>query len=928
MAEGSIRIRGASVHNLRQVDVDLPKGRIVAVTGVSGSGKSSLAYDTLFAEGQRRFLESLSPSARQFLHQLPRPKIKRIDGLTPTLAIAQNRLAPNPRATVATLTDIYDHLRLLWTHLGTPWCPSCGIPVRRDTVETIAEWIGRYPAGTRFNVMATYARKHTGEVLPLLEQLHKQGFVRVFWGDRNVEIRELLRDPPRRKRTGRDIDVVVDRLVVRRNGTPRLADALETASRIAAGRVKLAVLNDKDTWLVKSFTAALVCTECGHVCAPPGPRLFSFNAPEGACPTCKGLGWHEDFAPDKLIGDPLCFVAETLPALATLVGLPSDGLEEPTGSWPFERRSTRWNEVPHPLLERLMDGDPASGFPGVVELARRRREKTRSKAVIKRLDALRGERPCPDCNGERLNRDAAAVRVAGTRLPDLLAMDVADARGWIDGLALGASEREKVGEVIDEIASRLAFLDRIRLDYLTLDRPAHTLSGGETQRARLTTQLGSRLEGVTYILDEPTTGLHQADTGLLVDLLRELETGGNTVVVVEHDEQVMRAADHLVELGPGAGNAGGTVVWSGPRDELDHAAGLTAAFLRGEKRVTPYRIRKPAIDFIEVREARLHNLQRVHARFPVGCMNVVTGLSGAGKSTLVKDCLLAGIAAHHHRRAVQPGSGAVLGAGKVDRAVMIENRSLGRGPRSTPVTYIKAMDDIRALYAALPEARLRGFKADRFSFNNKRGQCPQCEGQGVTRVAMHFMPDVFVTCERCHGLRYNPETLAVSYRNRSIGQVLQLSVDEALGHFVAIDAICAKLRHLKDLGLGYLQLGQASQDLSGGEAQRIRLAAELGRPASARCLYVMDEPTSGLHPFDVDILLRVLKRLVERGHTLVIIEHQLDLIAAADWVIDVGPGAGAAGGRIVASGTPEQVAACEGTPTGAYLREHLARTDS
>lgn len=923
MAGDVIRIRDARQHNLCGVDVDLPKQRLVAVTGVSGSGKSTLAYDTLFAEGQRRFLESLSPQARQFLHQLPRPKVRSIDGLTPTLAIGQERLPVNPRATLATITDCQDYLRLLWARCGETWCPSCQIPVRRDSPESIADWVAGHPAGTRILIMATIKPRFSGDLLPMLEQLNHDGWVRLFHRDRIVDIRELLRDVPKRRRPA-DVDVVVDRLVIRADGTARLGEAVESAARAAEGRVKIAVLSAKDTWKVKRFAAARVCTECGHVCPEPSPKLFSHNAPEGACETCNGLGHFQDIDPNKLLGDPILFVAETIPALAGLVGITADDLRQRVAGWPFELASTRWSQVPEQLIAGLMDGTPDQ--PGLLELTRQRLAKTRSKAVAKRLESLKGERPCPDCEGRRLNPDAANVRVGNTTLPGLLAMDVSTARAWFERLDLPRNQAEVVADVLTELRERLAFLERIRLDYLTLNRPAHTLSGGEAQRARLTTQLGSSLEGVTYILDEPTTGLHQADSDRLVDLLHELRDAGNTVVVVEHDEDVMRRCDHLVELGPGAGREGGQLVWSGPLSDLANAKGQTAAFLRGEQRVTPWRIRRPTESFLEIREARIHNLQRVRARIPLGALTAVTGLSGAGKSSLVKGCLLTAVQAHHQRRAVPPGTGAVLNAGRVDRAILVDTRPLGKGPRSVPATFTKAFDPIRELYAALPEAKIRGFKADRFSFNTAAGRCPACEGQGVTKVSMHFMPDVFVTCERCNGMRFNRETLAVRYRDRSIGQVLQMTVAQALKHFRAIDQIVERLQPLADLGLGYLQLGQASQHLSGGEAQRIKLAAELGRPAKAgRTLYVLDEPTSGLHPADVEILLRVLKRLVQRGDTVVVIEHQLDVIAAADWVIDLGPGAGSEGGSVVAEGPPEAIATNEASVTGRYLAPLLAR---
>ncbi|MDA3961735.1 MAG: excinuclease ABC subunit UvrA, partial [Planctomycetota bacterium] len=677
------------MHNLKGVDVDLPKGKLIAITGVSGSGKSSLAYDTLFAEGQRRFLESLSPSARQFLHQLPRPRVERIDGLTPTLAIGQSRMSPNPRATVATVTDLDDYLRLLWSKLGETWCPTCQIPVRRDSPETIADWVMRYPAGTKVLVLATWRKRFSGDMMPVLEELHRQGYARLFEQDRVMSIRELLRDVPKRRKP-RDVDVVVDRLVVRADGTPRLGDALETAARLTDGRVKLAVLGSADTWRIKRFTAARVCPQCDHICADPNPKLFSFNSPEGACPTCKGLGYHRDIDPQKLIGDPLCFVTETVPNLANLAAVNGDELRAKVDAWPFDARSTRWNEVPPDRLSELIDGED-----GLLAHCRERLAKTRSKAVRDRLESILGDRPCTTCDGGRLNPDAAAVRVAGMTLPGFFALDVATAHDRISGLKLSESDRDLMRDVLGEILARLDVLLRIRLDYLGLNRPAHTLSGGELQRARLATQLGSKLEGVTYILDEPTTGLHQADTERLIALLGELRESGNTVVVVEHDEEVMRAADHLAELGPDAGEGGGQLVWSGPTSELATAKGATAAFLRGDRRVTPWRIRKPTTNFIEVREARLHNLKRVAASFPVGALTVVTGLSGAGKSTLVHDCLFTGIQSYHLRRAVVPGSGAVLGAGLVDRAIAIDSRPLGKGPRSIPVTYIKVMDDIR-----------------------------------------------------------------------------------------------------------------------------------------------------------------------------------------------------------------------------------------
>ncbi len=932
-----IVVRGANEHNLRHLDVRIPRNRLVVITGVSGSGKSSLAFDTIYAEGQRRYVESLSAYARQFLELMQKPDVESIEGLSPAISIEQKTTSRNPRSTVGTVTEIYDYLRLLYARVGRPHCPECGRPIERQTVQQIVDAVLALPGGTRVQVLAPVVRGRKGHYRKDLERWAARGFVRARIDGEIVD----LDDPPEldRKRP-HTIEIVVDRLVVKERVRQRLADSVETALRLADGLVRI-VRGDGEETL---YSERHACPDCGVSLPELAPRSFSFNSPYGACPTCDGLGVHREFDPDKIVSDPSAPVV--LGAIDLWGGMEASTMAEMIRTILRAHRvpsNTAWKDVPNRVRRILMYGSGKREFEfvfrggrstytvrrpfeGIIPRLERRLRETGSDTVREQLEQYMSVSPCPDCGGARLNRVSLGVRVGGRNIAEVTALPVHRARRFFDELRLGPREEEIARQVLKEIRERLGFLENVGLGYLSLDRSAGTLSGGEAQRIRLATQVGSRLTGVLYVLDEPSIGLHQRDNRRLLDTLLSMRDLGNTVIVVEHDEETIRSADHVIDLGPGPGELGGRVVAQGTPAEIAACPeSLTGRYLAGELRIeVPRERRVPDGRWLAVRGARQHNLKGIDARFPVGLFTVVTGVSGSGKSTLVNHTLYPALLRALGLRADRPGENDGLeGLEHVDKAIDIDQSPIGRTPRSNPATYVGVFAPIRELFARVPEARARGYRPGRFSFNVKRGRCEACEGCGVLRIEMHFLPDVFVTCDVCGGSRYNRETLEILWKGKSIADVLDMTVRQALDFFAAVPQVARKLRTLDDVGLGYIRLGQQATTLSGGEAQRVKLARELSRSSTGRTVYILDEPTTGLHFHDVRKLLEVLLRLRDEGNTIIVIEHNLDVIKTADWVLDLGPEGGDDGGRIVAEGPPEAVARVEESWTGRYLRRVL-----
>ena len=940
-----IEIRGARVHNLKDVDVRIPRNRLVVVTGLSGSGKSSLAFDTLYAEGQRRYVESLSAYARQFLEQVEKPDVDQIEGLSPAISIEQRTTGSNPRSTVGTVTEIYDYLRLLFANLGVPHCPSCGRAITSQSVERIVETIMAEPALERVNVLAPIVRGRKGEFKKELAAIRARGLTRVRI---DGEVHTVDEEPPLDRRRNHWIDVVVDRLVVRRGAERRLTESIEYALTLADDVVIINTLGGGD----RLFSRRMACVDCGINVPEMTPRAFSFNSPHGACPACHGLGAVEDFDPARIVPDESAtlsagaiqawargdrqLVKRALSRLSSCFGIDLDV--------PFRKLPRRQRELllfgpngdgipPAPATGRRRRArtgraDPfGKDFEGVIPNLRRRYDEG-AWAQQEALESYRTLQPCSACDGRRLRPESCAVRVKGRTMADYVDVSVTDALATIDGLELSERESRVAERVLREIRDRMRFLSDVGVGYLSLARGATTLSGGEAQRIRLATQVGANLTGVLYVLDEPSIGLHQRDNRLLLATLQRLRDLGNTVVVVEHDEETIRAADYVVDLGPGAGEHGGRVIFQGPSKVLEAAAGesLTGLYLNGERRIPVPASRRPALNGeLKIRGARANNLKNVDAAVPLGLLTAVTGVSGSGKSTLVNDILYRALARALYRASADPGPHAGIdGLELIDKVIQIDQSPIGRTPRSNPSTYTGLFTFIRELYAMLPESRARGYRPGRFSFNVKGGRCEACQGDGLIAIEMHFLPDVYVTCEQCKGRRYNRETLEVAYRGVSIADMLALTVDQALPLLENVPSVAAKLRTLQDVGLGYLTLGQSATTLSGGEAQRVKLAKELSRRSTGRTLYILDEPTTGLHLEDTRRLLDVLNLLVGQGNTVVVIEHHLDVIKTADHVLDLGPGGGDAGGRIVAQGTPEEVAAHPGSETGAFLRGLLA----
>ncbi|HEY6866804.1 MAG TPA: excinuclease ABC subunit UvrA [Candidatus Eisenbacteria bacterium] len=934
-----IVIHGAREHNLQNLTLRLPRQSLIVVTGVSGSGKSSLAFDTLYAEGQRRYVESLSAYARQFLGQMEKPDVDAIEGLSPAIAIEQRSAGSNPRSTVATITEIYDYLRLLFARLGVQHCPACGTVMSRQSIQEMVDQLTARHAGEKIALLAPLVRGRKGEYRKELEAVRRQGYVRARIDGAWIE----LDDPPALARHKRhDIDVVVDRLTVETRQTTRLADSLEAALKLGGGLVAAAREGVREDLL---FSQGAACPACGTSVEEPQPRSFSFNSPYGACKGCDGLGTMLKVDPARVVPDPTKTLDEgALAPLGDAAGTWTSGtLKALARKFSFSL-STPWKRLPARVQRLLLHGSgdekvrfefrtskgsafiQNAAYEGVIPSLERRYRSTASEAVRRGIHALMNPTPCPECGGRRLRPESLAVRLEGLNIAEWAAMPVSTARAAAAGLSFTGARATIAAPILKEISSRLGFLEDVGLGYLTLDRPAATLAGGEAQRIRLATQIGSQLTGVLYILDEPSIGLHHRDNRRLLATLLRLRDLGNTVVVVEHDRDTMEAADWLIDLGPGAGRHGGRLVAAGPPAEVRRvSASLTAQYLEGTRAIAVPALRRAGHGgAIDVLGARANNLKGVDVGFPLGRFVCVTGVSGSGKSTLVNDILLAALTRQLGGAGPTPGAHAGLrGAGAIDKVVSIDQSPIGRTPRSNPATYTGVFGFIRDLFAGLPESRVRGYGPGRFSFNVRGGRCPTCEGDGLRKIEMHFLPDVFVRCELCHGRRYNRETLEVMYKGRSIADVLDMTVEEALEFLGAVPAVRRKLETLRGVGLGYIHLGQSATTLSGGEAQRVKLAAELSRVATGRTLYILDEPTTGLHLEDVRVLLEVLQALVDRGNTVVVIEHHLDVIKCADWLIDLGPEGGDHGGAVVAAGTPEAVSRVRGSHTGEALREVL-----
>ena len=953
MAQEKIVIRGAREHNLKGIDLEIPRDRLVVVTGISGSGKSSLAFDTIYAEGQRRYVESLSAYARQFLGQMEKPDVDLIDGLSPAISIDQKGSSRNPRSTVGTITEIWDHLRLLYARAGTPHCPKCDRPISRVSLDHIVDEILQLPDGTRLLVLGPVLRDRKGEGETFFHAARKAGFSRVRV---NGTLYDLDDAPKLDKKKRHSIEVVVDRFIVRRpvdeKGKPlppedrsRLSDSVETALKLGEGLVIIssaAAEGSKPTFEERLFSEKLGCPYDGTVMDDLEPRSFSFNSPHGACPECTGLGFRLEVDPERVID----------PEKSVLEGGLVPWSRSPEGSWYLKvvtaaMKAKKWNpktpigELPAAAQEYLLNAEREdrftvtyenasyrntykAAFEGIIANLERRHRETDSELVRVEIERYMVSRPCPECKGRRLKPEMLAVRVAEKNIAEVAAMPIGELTRWINALTplLGERERTIAKAIVKEIAERAGFLVDVGLDYLTVDRTATTLSGGEAQRIRLATQIGSRLVGVLYILDEPSIGLHQRDNARLITTLLRLRDLGNTVLVVEHDEETIRTADWIVDIGPGAGELGGKVVVNGTLKALtDAKESITGAFIRGDRAVKiPKTRRKGSGKSIVVKGAREHNLKGLDVEFPLGRFIAVTGVSGSGKSTLVTDILQKAIARKLHGAKERPGAHErVTGLDQIDKAIEIDQSPIGRTPRSNPATYVGLFTPIRELFAATQEARLRGYSAGRFSFNVKGGRCETCAGDGILQIEMQFLPDVYVPCETCRGKRYNREALDVTWKGMTIADVLELQVEDALERFDAIPAIRNRLKTLSEVGLGYLRLGQPATTLSGGEAQRIKLATELARRSTGRTAYILDEPTTGLHFADVERLLEVLHRLVDGGNSVIVIEHNLDVIKTADWVIDLGPDGGDRGGELIAEGTPEQVAKVKASHTGRYL---------
>ena len=936
-----ILIKGARENNLKNIDVAIPRDKMVVLTGLSGSGKSSLAFDTIYAEGQRRYVESLSSYARMFLGQMDKPDVDYIEGLSPAISIDQKTTSKNPRSTVGTVTEIYDYMRLLWARVGVPHCPRCGKEIRQQTIDQIIDQIMALGDGTRLQIMAPVIRGRKGEHAKVLENARRSGYVRVRVDGNLYDLSEEI---PMEKNVKHTVEVVVDRLILRADIQQRLTDSVETASALSGGLVTVNLVQQGEDI---HFSQNYACDDCGISIEELAPRMFSFNNPFGACPTCTGLGMQLKADPTLIVPDESLSILDGAIAASGWQSIRSDGISRMyfdalakkyafSLSTPWERLSDRVKDV---ILygtggEKLtLEYDQPRGkgvlhqaFEGIVHNLERRYRETQSDASKREIEEFMAECPCPACQGRRLKPEALAVTVGGKSIYDATALSVTDEVAFFNDLTLTGNQELIAAQILKEIRARLNFLQSVGLGYLTLHRSSGTLSGGESQRIRLATQIGSGLMGVLYILDEPSIGLHQRDNDKLLATLRRLRDLGNTLIVVEHDEDTMRAADYLIDIGPGAGSHGGTVVAAGtPEEVMANPNSLTGQYLSGKRRieVPPHR-RIGNGKWLTVRGARENNLQNVDVSIPLGTFTCVTGVSGSGKSSLVNEILYKKLGVVLNRMKAHPGKhDAIEGLEHLDKVINIDQSPIGRTPRSNPATYTNLFNDIRDLFASLPDAKTRGYGPGRFSFNTRGGRCEACSGDGMLKIEMHFLADVYVPCEVCHGKRYNRETLEVKYRGKSIADVLDMTAEEALDFFAPIPRIADRLRTLCEVGLGYVKLGQSSTTLSGGEAQRVKLATELSKRSTGRTIYILDEPTTGLHSDDVKKLLEVLQRLVDSGNTVLVIEHNLDVVKSADYLIDLGPEGGSGGGTIVATGTPEQVAQEPRSYTGQYLRRML-----
>lgn len=942
MERNSIFIKGAREHNLKNIDVTIPRDKLVVITGLSGSGKSSLAFDTIYAEGQRRYVESLSAYARQFLGQMEKPDVDYIDGLSPAISIDQKTTSRNPRSTVGTVTEIYDYLRLLYARIGIPHCPACGKEISQQTVDQMADAVMALPEGTRIQLLAPVVRGRKGEYQKLIENARKNGFVRLRV---DGEVRDINEDIVLEKNVKHTIEIVVDRLVVRPDIVKRLTDSIETVLNLSGGLLVVDVIGGQELIFSQNFA----CTDCGISIEELTPRMFSFNNPYGACPKCDGLGTLMKIDPDLVIPDRTKSIDEGAIRV---------------GGWNFEngdsyarmyikalakhygfRTSTPICQLPDHILDIILygtkgekikieyDREYGSGtftapFEGVITSMERRYRETQSEGMKRYYEEFMSNNPCPECNGARLKKESLAVTVGGLNIYELTCRPVSEIREFFDNLTLTGKERLIAHQILKEIRARIGFLVDVGLDYLTLARSSYTLSGGEAQRIRLATQIGSGLMGVMYILDEPSIGLHQRDNGRLLRTLEKLRDLGNTLIVVEHDEETMYAADHIIDMGPGPGIHGGYVIAQGTVEDIKKCENSqTGLYLSGKKKIgIPDKRRTPNGKWLKIIGARENNLKNIDVEIPLGVFAAVTGVSGSGKSSLINEILYKKLAADLNKARTRAGDhDHIAGVEYLDKVINIDQSPIGRTPRSNPATYTGVFDLIREVFAGVPEAKMRGYKAGRFSFNVKGGRCEACSGDGIVKIEMHFLPDIYVPCEVCKGKRYNRETLEVRYKGKNIADVLDMTVEDAMEFFKNIPRIHSKIKTLYDVGLGYLKLGQPSTTLSGGEAQRVKLATELSRKATGKTLYILDEPTTGLHIADVHRLIDVLQRLVDAGNTVVVIEHNLDVIKTADYIIDLGPEGGNGGGYVIARGTPEEVAENEGSYTGQYLKELFRR---
>lgn len=937
----NIIVKGARANNLKNIDVTIPRDKLVVMTGVSGSGKSSLAFDTIYAEGQRRYVESLSSYARMFLGQMDKPDVDYIEGLSPAISIDQKTTSKNPRSTVGTVTEIYDYLRLLWARAGTPHCPNCGKEIRQQTIDQIIDQVLALPEGTRIQVMAPVIRGKKGEHAKVLEDAKRSGYVRARIDGNLYELDEEIKLEKNKKHS---IEIIVDRLIIRPDIRQRLTDSVETAAKLSGGLVIVNLLREEKDL---SFSQNYACEDCGISMEELTPRMFSFNNPFGACPTCTGLGSQLKADPALIIQDGDKSILDGAISASGWNNIRGDGisrmyfdalskkykfsLTEPWDSLSDEAKNIILYGTKGELLELHYDQPRGKGvlkqaFEGICNNIERRYKETQSDASRKELEELMSECPCPTCRGRRLRKESLAVTVGDQNIYDFTTLSVTDELKWVDELHLTEQQMLIADRILKEIRSRLGFLKSVGLGYLTLARSAGTLSGGESQRIRLATQIGSSLMGVLYILDEPSIGLHQRDNDKLLATLQRLRDLGNSLIVVEHDEDTMRSADYLIDIGPGAGVHGGQVVAAGtPAEVMANPDSLTGQYLSGKKKIEVPAVRRPGNGkVLKVIGAAENNLRHIDVEFPLGTFTVVTGVSGSGKSSLVNEVLFKRLGAELMRMKVRPGKcDRIEGIEQLDKVVNIDQSPIGRTPRSNPATYTGLFNDIRDLFASTQEAKSRGYGQGRFSFNVRGGRCEACSGDGLLKIEMHFLPDIFVPCEVCKGRRYNRETLEVRYKGKNIADVLDMTVDEALEFFSALPKLKKRLQTLQDVGLGYVKLGQPSTELSGGEAQRVKLATELSKQATGKTIYILDEPTTGLHSDDVRKLLEVLQRLVDAGNTVVVIEHNLDVIKCADHLIDLGPEGGDGGGTIVCTGTPEEVAACPASFTGQYLKRML-----